>query len=140
MTHEDLWKKSKLKGEYEAYSFGDDADYLGNLVKDGIKTATTSLYSLYELDGDELPKVGDYSIILDSKDEALCIIKTTKVYIEKFSNVSSSYAYKEGEGDKSLYYWKKVHRAFFTEELKEYGLEFNEQMELVLEEFEVVFK
>ena len=140
MSGADLWKKSKLKGEYDAYAFGDEADFLGDLVKNGIKTATTSVYKLYELDEEELPKAGEYSIILDSQDEALCIIKTTKVYIEKFANISASYAYKEGEGDRSLEYWKRAHKAFFEEELKEYDLEFDEQMDLVCEEFEVVYK
>ena len=42
MTAEEMWKKSGLTGEYEAWSFGDDADELARLVKEGIKTATCS--------------------------------------------------------------------------------------------------
>ena len=140
MNEKELWKKSKISGEYEAWSFGDDSDFLGELVKNGIKTATCSLRVLYDLDDDVLPSVGEYSVILDSFGEALCIIKTAKVSIEKFANVSSEFAYKEGEGDRSLEYWRKAHKAFFEEELKEYNLKFNEQMDLVLEEFMVVYK
>ena len=140
MNEKELWKKSKISGEYEAWSFGDDSDFLGELVKNGIKTATCSLRVLYDLDDDVLPSVGEYSVILDSFGEALCIIKTTKVSIEKFANVSSEFAYKEGEGDRSLEYWRKAHKAFFEEELREYNLKFNEQMDLVLEEFMVVYK
>lgn len=140
MNEKELWKKSKISGEYEAWSFGDDSDFLGELVKNGIKTATCSLRVLYDLDDDVLPSVGEYGVILDSFGEALCIIKTTKVSIEKFANVSSEFAYKEGEGDRSLEYWRKAHKAFFEEELKEYNLKFNEQMDLVLEEFMVVYK
>ena len=47
-------------------------------------------------------------------------------------------ASKEGEGDRSLEYWRTVHRRFFTEELQEPGLPFDEKLELVCEEFEVV--
>lgn len=46
---------------------------------------------------------------------------------------------KEGEGDKSLAYWKKVHESFFTECLKALNLEFSYNMKVVCEEFEVVF-
>lgn len=140
MNEKELWEKSKISGEYEAWSFGDDSDFLGELVKNGIKTATCSLRVLYDLDDDALPSVGEYSVILDSFGEALCIIKTTKVSIEEFANVSSEFAYKEGEGDRSLEYWRKAHKAFFEEELREYNLKFNEQMDLVLEEFMVVYK
>ena len=35
MTAEEMWKESGLTGEYEAWSFGDDADVLAGLVKDG---------------------------------------------------------------------------------------------------------
>jgi len=39
-----------------------------------------------------------------------------------------------------LEYWRKVHKKFFTEELKSLNQEFDENMELVCEEFEVVYK
>ena len=66
--------------------------------------------------------------------------KTTKVYIEQYKNISQEHAYKEGEGDRSLDYWRKVHSDFFTKELAEAGVEFNEDMKVVCEEFETVFK
>lgn len=82
--------------------------------------------------------MGDHSIILDSGDNAICIIRTSKVYITTFDSVTEEHAYKEGEGDRSLSYWRKVHREFFTNELKEINRQFDEKMELVCEEFEVV--
>ena len=137
MTAEEMWKESGLTGEYEAWSFGDDADALAGLVKDGIKTATCSARCYYEMEGEPLPEVGGYSIILDSKDQAVCIIRTTRVYTVKFNRVSEEHAWKEGEGDRSLEYWRNTHRRFFTDELRVDGLDFNEEMELVCEEFEV---
>lgn len=56
-----------------------------------------------------------------------------------FCEVSEEQAYKEGEGDRSLAYWREVHRAVFTEELKEIGEIFSEEMLVVCEEFEVAF-
>ena len=137
MTAEEMWKESGLTGEYEAWSFGADADVLARLVKDGIKTATCSARCYYEMEGEPLPEVGGYSIILDSKDQAVCIIRTTRVYTVTFNRVSEEHAWKEGEGDRSLEYWRNTHRRFFTDELREDGLDFDEDMELVCEEFEV---
>ena len=122
MTAEEMWNQSGLTGEYDAWSFGDDADTLARLVKDG-----------------ELPEAGAYNIILDSDEQAVCITRTTKVYVTPFSQVTAEHAFKEGEGDRSLAYWREVHKRFFTEELKEADLEFDEDMKLVCEEFETVY-
>jgi uncharacterized protein YhfF len=139
MTAEEMWNQSGLTGEYDAWSFGDDADKLAQLVKDGIKTATCSAYCFYEMEEEDLPEAGAYNIILDSDDQAVCIIRTTKVYITSFNEVTADHAFKEGEGDRSLEYWRDVHKSFFTEEMKEVNLPFDEEMKLVCEEFEVVY-
>ena len=125
---------------YEAWAFGVHADLLGDLVVKGKKIATASAYTLYELSGEPLPKVGGYNIILDSNNCALCITRTTKVYVVPFIQVSAEHAYKEGEGDKSLDYWRKCHKKFFTQCLEEVGQTFSETMKVVCEEFEVVFR
>lgn len=57
-----------------------------------------------------------------------------------FSEVTAEHAYKEGEGDKSLDYWREVHEKFFAECLNEVGLKFTSDMKVVCEEFSVVFK
>lgn len=139
MTAEELWKRSGLSGEYEAWAFGGAPDKLAALVKSGIKTATCSALILYKLENEPIPKQGDYSVILDSADNAVCIIRTTKVYIESFDCVSEEHAFLEGEGDRSLEYWRRVHIDFFTEEFGARNLVFDEKINLVCEEFEVVY-
>ena len=145
MNAKEMWElyseNSGPGGEvYDEWAFGSDADKLADLVCKGIKTATSSAYALYEIEGESLPGVGEYSVILDSKGDAKCVIKTTKVYVAPFDMISETHAYKEGEGDKSLDYWREVHRDFFTSSLAEAGLAFTEQMDVVCEEFEVVYK
>ena len=139
MTSQEMWEKSNLKGEYQAWAFGEVPDKLAELVKSGEKVATSSAFALYEIEGEPIPKEGDYSVILSSKDEAVCIIKTTKVDIKEFCMVSKEFAYKEGEGDKSLSYWRKVHEDFFRKELSFVGMDFSEHSLVVCEEFKVVF-
>ena len=106
---------------------------------DGIKTATCSALCFYEMEDEDLPEVGEYSVIEDANENAVCIIQTVKVYTTTFDRVSEQHAFKEGEGDRSLDYWRKVHKEFFTEELQEVGLQFDEHMQVVCEEFEVVY-
>ena len=140
MTSEELWKRSGLNGTYEAWSFGEAPDKLADLVLQGIKTATCSAYDLYLINNEPLPREGDYSIILNSNEEAVCIIKTLKVYVTAFNQVSDEHAYKEGEGDRSLEYWRKVHEKFLTNELASVNKSFNENTKVVCEEFEVMYE
>lgn len=139
MTDKELWDKSGISGMYEAWAFGGAPDKLARLVVSGIKTATCSALVLFELEDEPIPKPGDYSVILDSVGNAVCIIRTTRVYVVPFEDVSKDHAFKEGEGDRSLGYWRAVHEEFFTEELATVHLQFDKRMELVCEEFELVF-
>ena len=139
MTAQEMWDRSGFQGNYQAWAFGGAPDKLAKLVMQGVKTATCSALALYEDENEEIPKAGDYSVILDSDGQAVCIIRTTKVYIETFDQVSERHAYLEGEGDRSLEYWRQVHEEFFTEELKTIQQNFDAKMELVCEVFEVVF-
>jgi uncharacterized protein YhfF len=45
----------------------------------------------------------------------------------------------EGEGDKSLKYWRKVHMDFFIKELKEHEIVFSQNTLVVFVEFEMVY-
>lgn len=145
MNQNELWRsfiteKPEYAGkEYEAWSFGGDPDLLAGLAAAGIKTATASAYPLYALEGEPLPRAGDVSVIQDGKENALCIIETEKVSVVPFREVSARHAWMEGEGDRSLEYWRKVHEAFFKEEMSAAGLEFTEDMDVVCEEFRVIY-
>lgn len=144
MNAAEMWNRfvaeNKIQhSEYEAWAFGDAPDELANLVLRGIKTGTSSAYPLYELGNEPLPQKGEYSVILNSKDEAVCVIKTVNVEMLSFKEVGEMHAYKEGEGDRSLKYWRQVHKKFFETCMTEAGLMFDEDMLVVYEEFEVVY-
>ncbi|WP_061996266.1 ASCH domain-containing protein [Clostridium sp. ATCC 25772] len=148
----DMWEKYLISiGEniintnkkYTAWCFCADeesANNLADLTREGIKRGTTSLYDLYKLENEELPEVGEYSIITDWDGVAKCLIRNKKVTILPFKDVGKELAAIEGEGDKSLNYWRKVHIDFFTRELKNLEMEFTEDRMVVFEEFEVVYK
>lgn len=134
-------KQNQLEASYEAWSFGNTpemADELVQLVIEGTKRATTSAYPLYEIEGEILPKANEYSILLDGNFLPRAIIRTTKVEITAFNKISEEYAYIEGEGDKSLSYWKEEHKRMFDVEMKNNGQIFTEEMLCVCEYFECV--
>lgn len=141
MTAAEMWAEfTKNAGiapdtAYEAWAFGDAPDKLAQLVLDGIKTATSSAHAPYAIEGEELPQVGEYSVLLDSTDRAVCVICTTRTAIVPFDKISPEHAYREGEGDRSLAYWRSVHEAFFTDCLRKVALPFTADMAVVCEEF-----
>ena len=141
MTHQQMWERfsreSGITQSYEAWSFGADADELAHLVLKREKTATASARCLYQHDGSDLPMVGQYSVVLDAGGNAVCIIRTVRVYTVPFAAVSEDHAWKEGEGDRSLTYWRKVHEDFFRNALGETN--FDPSMDVVCEEFVRVF-
>lgn len=144
MNAQELWNKYKkinpsIGDDIDAWQFGAEADLLAKLVLEGTKTATASAYDLYAVDNDPLPEVGSYDVILDSKDQAVCVIQIKKVSVAPFKEVSEKHAFKEGEGDKSLAYWRDVHEEFFKPYFEECGLTFTPESLIVLEEFEVVY-
>jgi uncharacterized protein YhfF len=127
---------------YGAWHFCDnekDADELAELVLRGQKRATASLKRSYEHESEPLPAPGDLSIITDFSGLAKCIIRTRSVEIMPFREVPAEFAYREGEGDRSLEHWRAGHWGFFSRELEEIGEQPTEEMEVICEEFEVVW-
>ena len=143
MNAEQMWQSytalSGVTGEYDAWCFGDDADTLAQLVLSGRKTATASAFPIYEMEEEPLPQSGQYSVVLESRENAVCVIRTDSVKIRSFSQVDAEFAFREGEGDRSLDHWRRVHKAFFSREMESAGLTFREDMQVVLEEFTRVY-
>ncbi len=146
MTEKEMWaayiqeNPSYKEQCYEAWCYGSKTpDLLAELTALGTKTATASAYPFYEYEKCELPKAGDHNVILRTNGEAVCVTKTTRVSVVPFMQVSEEHAYKEGEGDRSLTYWRTVHAQAFADELAEINMNFSEDMLVVCEEFQVVF-
>lgn len=106
------------------------ADELAALVIQGDKRASCGSLVSY-LNEPILP--GSYNIILNGRDEPVCVIRTMALRVLRYCDVTAELASREGEGDRSLAYWQTAHQAFFERE----GT-WAPDMELVFEEFEVV--
>ncbi len=116
------------------------ADELGTLIASGTKTAACSALWEYEAEGEPLPEVGVKTIVLDGNDNPMCIIETTEVEVRPFDEVDAQFAFGEGEGDRSLEYWREAHWRFFSRTLPSVGKEPATDMPLVCERFRVVYR
>jgi len=112
-----------------------DADECADLVVKDIKKATATSLWYFQKHNESLPKVGDLAIVTDWKGNPKAIIKTTKIEHVAFNHITAEFAEIEGEGDKSLRYWKKVHQAYYEREMETYSDEFDENMIIVCEHF-----
>jgi uncharacterized protein YhfF/ribosomal protein S18 acetylase RimI-like enzyme len=144
----EYWKKAaaavpSIRGEqYQVWSFGYGEyvpNYLLALVKSGVKTGTSSAYELYELDGEELPRCGDISMIAYGNGMPGAIVQTVEVLIKPFDEISEEEAYAEGEGDRSQAYWREAHEHFFRREYDDMGLPFHRKIPVVFERFRVLY-
>lgn len=127
---------------FEAWAFekgGEMADELAALVIDGPKRATAGLVVDYMSDWNALPESGDYSVILDGAGRPVAVIRTTDVQVRPFGEVDEAFAYDEGEGDRTLAWWRRVHWDYFSRQCKARGEVMDESQPVVLERFELVY-
>ncbi|PHQ62486.1 MAG: RNA-binding protein [Maribacter sp.] len=117
-----------------------DADQCAMLVKKNIKKTTSSSLLGLQYRKEKLPKIGDFMVITDWAGKAQCIVRTTAVRLKPYFSIDAAYARLEGEGDKSLEYWKKAHWDLYTRELESFGRMPCESMIIVCQEFEKVFE
>ena len=113
----------------QSFAFGDGpelADELLDLVIRGVKTATCSTE-------DQASTPGARWIVRDGHGQPRCVVEITEVTYRRFGEVDDAFAYDEGEGDRSLDYWRQAHRNYFGRQGK-----FREDMMLMCERFRLV--
>ncbi|MCX6648181.1 MAG: ASCH domain-containing protein [Candidatus Bathyarchaeota archaeon] len=127
---------------WEAWAFGDNprlADELLRLVLKGKKRGTADILPEYEAKGEPIPEVGGYSVILDGRGKPAAVIRTTRVEIKPYMEVTAEFAYSEGEDDRTLESWRREHRKYWTRTLTARGENFDESSLVVTETFELAY-
>jgi uncharacterized protein YhfF len=115
----------------ETFSFGDNpqlADELADLVLAGSKTATC-----WAASQGLLTEVGKRMVMLDGTGRLRAVIETVELMQRGFVEVDASFAHDEGEGDRTLAYWRRAHEIYFSR----LG-QFTPNMQLWCERFRVV--
>lgn len=126
----------------ESYYFCDnevDANDCALLVVQGIKQATAGSQWWYEYSNEPLSKIGDLFIITNWEGVAKAVIQIINIQKTPYNQISAEFARIEGEGDKSLTYWKKVHWTYFTREMQPHNLKPTEDMIIICEYFKTIW-
>ena len=142
LTEEYFHSKQLPYRELISFYFCDnekDANECAELTLKGTKRATASSLWGYKESNEVLPKESDLSVVTNWSGIAQCIIQVKKVEIVPFNEITPQFAEEEGEGGKSLEYWKKVHWSFYQRELKDSLYSPTQDMPVVCEYFKKVF-
>lgn len=150
MTAQEIWhtfcieKNIDEQTPYEAWAFcggGPFADELAKLVINGIKFGTASTLDeyIYENAQEQIPKVGDYSVILLDSQEAVCVIRDYDVYQRAFKKVSDFHSYSEGEQERTLEAWRRIHQEAFEPGLEQIEKPLTEDSIIICEKFTVEY-
>jgi uncharacterized protein YhfF len=118
------------------FSFGDSpamADELLALVITGKKTATCGALRDFGPGKAALPEVGRRDIVLDGHGRPAAVIETVELTYRRFDEMDEQFAWDEGEGFRTLDYWREGHRRYW-----ERNGGWSSDMELVCERFRLV--
>ena len=135
-------ERSRKTPLYDVFHFGDSeivSNSLADLVLQGKKVATASLLWEYESEGKRAPQPGDLSVVTNWDGQPWCIIETMEVQVQAFEDVDEEFATAEGEGDRSLLYWREVHWAYFGRVCEKLNRKRSLQMPVVCERFKIIF-
>jgi uncharacterized protein YhfF len=131
------------QANYVAEAWGDSpqlAQELADLIVAGIKTATCSALWDWQAENEPIPEAGVITIVLDGQNQSVGIVETVEVTVRPYHEVDAQFAYEEGEGDRSLDYWRQAHWQFFSRTLPNIGKEPTQDMPLVCERFRLIYR
>src|SRR4051794_25352220 len=98
--------------QLESFSYGDNpalADELVALVVAGRKTATC-----WAAAEGLLTTPGKRMVARDGQGRPRAVIEATELTQRRFGEVDEAFAFDEGEGDRTLSYWRTAHKRYFT--------------------------
>ena len=128
--------------EYTVEQFGDSArlaDELLRAVAHGEKRATSELAAVFAANGEPLPRIGSHWIACDSTGVPIIIMRSTEFRLGTFNSADESFAWDEGEDDRSLTSWKSQHATYWTRTCSARGAVWSEDDKIVFERFRVVW-
>jgi uncharacterized protein YhfF len=134
---------AEAPGIMQLGSPGELRDQLVAAVLDGSKTSTTGVVADYEHEGEELPRVGERSVVVDSAGQGVAVVEVTEVRVVPLGEVDLAHAVDEGEGYTTVEQWRRGHEAFWhspemREALDDPHFTVDDGTPVVLERFRVV--
>lgn len=122
---------------FESKGFVNDSQV--SLILGGEKTAIFSTLASYAIDNEVLPVSGELYMVFDRDNNPRAVIEIQSVNIVPFNEVTWEMAKKEGE-DNNLEEWKSKQTEYLKEEADILGFDFCNDLKLVFQTFNVVYK
>jgi uncharacterized protein YhfF len=97
--------------DLESFAFGNGgelADLLCDLVIAGLKTATC-----WPVSEGQQTEIGKHMVVKDGAGRPRAVIETVELVQTRFGEVDPDFARDEGEGERTLEYWRAAHRSYF---------------------------
>jgi uncharacterized protein YhfF len=144
---EQFWREFReatdlTETRYDVVAFGDNpamATDLAELVVARTKRATAGLVQQFGHGKEPPPIVGGYFIVVDGHHQPRAICQTTDIRIGPLSSVSESFAWDEGEGERTRGWWLSAHRTYFAKRAHAEGFQMHDEIETVFERFTMVW-
>lgn len=128
--------------EQPAEAFGDSvelADELIGLVLRGVKTATASLVADFVAEEEPLPRIGGHWIACDGSGTPRAVLRTVSLAIGPADSVDETFAWDEGELDRSREAWLSGHLDYWQRTTRARGETWTPEHEVVFERIRVVW-
>jgi uncharacterized protein YhfF len=122
--------------------FGDHAalaDELLELVLTGTKRATAGLVDDFASQSEALPRIGGHWVVCDGGGVPRCVLRSVELRVGRLDSVDDTFAWDEGEGDRTRADWLATHLAYFTRTQEARGEVWSDDLEVVFERFSVVW-
>ena len=119
----------------DVYAFGDSPrlnDELLALVLSGVKTATCNWPT------DVSYREGDVAVVRNGAGRPVALLETLELREVPFLEVDETFAWDEGEDDRSLASWRENHWRYFSR-LSDAARPFSENEKLLCERFRVLY-
>ncbi len=107
---------------------------LGHVLR-GDKRGTFSLPALHAKTPGTAPTVGDYVVLVGFDGKPVALVTTTELEHITYDTVTGAHTAIDGPGVRELGAWKAVHQPHWTKQLAAVGLQFANDMPVVVEHF-----
>ncbi len=128
-------------GRHQVAAFGDTEamqDELAALALDGTKRATAALLGEFA-SGEPFPFVGGHTVLMDGGSTPRAVWRTTEVRLGRLDSIDESFAWDEGEGERTRDDWLAGHRRYFNRMAEREGFDMHDGISTVFERFEIVW-
>ena len=144
----DFWQTAKrlhpdtVRGDsYRVRALGNTREMmsaiLGHVLR-GEKRGTFSLPWLHALNTSAAPRVGDYVILVDYDGKPGALVTTRRLENVTYDTLSGDHTSVDGPRMRDPAVWKGVHQPLWTKQLAAAGLQFSNDMPVVVEHFELL--